>query len=226
MKRQLPDFDGIARPYRVLEYATMGQALERARFRFLPELSRARTILVLGDGDGRFLSRLLEENREVLVTAVDISGEMLRLLKQRCVKHSDRLKVVQTDATVFCSTCLERYDVIVTHFFLDCFTQAEVEELVRRITPRLKPDGRWVLSEFHIPRGAMRLPARVLVRSLYFAFRLLTGLRTTRLPDYASALSAAAFERIDRRLSLGGVLTSELWRADGRGDGETISTSH
>ncbi len=59
----------------------------------------------------------------------------------------------------------------------------------------------------------MRLPATLLVRSLYLAFRLLTGLRTTHLPDYATPLTQAGLTRIAQHHSLAGILTTELWQA-------------
>ncbi|HKO17934.1 MAG TPA: hypothetical protein VJU82_03520, partial [Acidobacteriaceae bacterium] len=55
-------------------------------------------------------------------------------------------------------------------------------------------------------------PARVLIRCLYFGFRLLTGLDTTDLPNHTAALTSADFTRTAQHLSLGGLLTTELWR--------------
>ena len=49
--------DRIARSYRWLEYAAFGVALERARFDFLRCAAEARRVLILGEGDGRFLAR-------------------------------------------------------------------------------------------------------------------------------------------------------------------------
>ena len=67
------NFDRIARPYRWLEYLSLGRALERCRFHFLPRLRDCRRALVLGDGDGRFTAKLLDANPSVQVDAVDIS---------------------------------------------------------------------------------------------------------------------------------------------------------
>jgi hypothetical protein len=51
------------------------------------------------------------------------------------------------------------------------------------------------------------------VRLLYLAFRILTGLRTTKLPDHASALLRCGFTRIAVQRALFGLLTTELWRS-------------
>jgi hypothetical protein len=58
----------------------------------------------------------------------------------------------------------------------------------------------------------MRLPGWFLVRSLYLAFRLLTGLHTTKLPQYSSCLLEAGFTRVEQRLFLAGMLSAELWQ--------------
>jgi hypothetical protein len=58
----------------------------------------------------------------------------------------------------------------------------------------------------------MRLPARIFVRSLYLIFRILTGLRTVRLPDHTTPLTQAGLIRIAHHHSLAGLLTTELWQ--------------
>lgn len=205
-------FDRIARPYRTLEYLTLGQTLERARMHFLTRLSSARNALVLGDGDGRFLARLLAVNPGLRATAIDSSAEMLRLLSERCSPYADRLETLHCDVMQFSPDRGVDYDLVVTHFFLDCFEESQLEALMSRLIPFLAPEAVWLVSDFRIPSGALRLPAKVLIRGLYFAFRILTGLRTTRLPQHDVILSIAGFERIDRKFFLGGVLMTEIWQ--------------
>jgi SAM-dependent methyltransferase len=207
-----PDFDPIARLYRALEYLTLGRALERCRFHFLPHLLTRTHALVLGDGDGRFLARLLLQNATLHADAVDTSAAMLRLLRAQCRSAQSRLQAHQTDALTFAAAePTTPYDLVVTHFFLDCLTQSEVEALAARIAPNLAPDALWLVSEFRIPTGLLQLPAKALVRSLYAAFRILTGLRVTSLPNHQRALARAGLRCIARHRSLGGVLTTELW---------------
>jgi hypothetical protein len=140
---------------------------------------------------------------------------MLRLLRQRSeAATSDvdtRLRIHHSDALTF--PLAARYDLVVTHFFLDCFTQAEVDTLVARVACRLAPGALWLVSDFRIPAGLMRLPARTLIRGLYFAFRVVTGLRTIKLPDHATSLTQSGLIRIAHQHSLAGLLTTELWQA-------------
>jgi ubiquinone/menaquinone biosynthesis C-methylase UbiE len=211
LPKSAANFDAVARPYRWMEYLTLGRSLERCRNHFLYQLSTRRRALVLGDGDGRFLARLLATNSEVHADAVDTSAAMLRLLERRAIAAGaeSRLHIHQADALTF--TPDQSCDLIVTHFFLDCLTQPQLDALALHLARHAAPHALWLISDFRIPTSPMRWPARAIVRSLYLAFRLLTGLRTSALPDHASALTAAGFRRLSHQLSLAGLLTSELW---------------
>jgi len=220
-----PDFDRIARPYRWLEYLSFGPMLERCRFYRLPQLADARRALVLGDGDGRFLARLLQANPHIEVDVVDLSQTMVQLLLGRVAKTGglNRFSIYCVDAREFVDFVFDgtykdvTYDLVVTHFFLDCFTTEELSAMSARIRPHLTPDARWIVSEFAIPSGAVSLPARLVVRTLYTAFGLLTGLKTRRLPDHQAALTGAGFALKDRRKWLKGLLVSELWEVQATG---------
>lgn len=205
-----PSFNLIARPYRWLEYLTLGRTLERCRLFFLPRLLNQKRALVIGDGDGRFLAALMAANPRLHADAMDSSATMLQLLHKRCGTDAARLEIHHTSALTF--TPSGSYDLVVTHFFLDCLTQPDLEALIRRIAPALAPNALWLISDFRIPQGTMRLPARMIVRTLYLSFRILTGLRTTHLPDHATPLAKAGLTRIAHHHSLAGLLTTELWQ--------------
>ena len=183
---------------------------------FLPQLTDRTHALVLGDGDGRFLAALLQQNPTLTSDAVDTSAPMLKLLRLRCERiapnASSRLKVHQADALNYLSAAPPRtYDLVVTHFFLDCLTQNEVDALATNVSARVIPEAVWLISDFRVPPGVMRLPAQLIVRSLYLAFRMTTGLRTRQLPDHSLAVTQAGFTCIAQSLSLFGILTTELW---------------
>jgi len=207
------NFNRIARAYRWMEYASFGHALERCRFALVPRSSSVQHALVLGDGDGRFLQRLLLENTGVQVDAVDASPAMLRLLTERC--GSSRVTAHCADALGFTPPHKE-YDCIATHFFLDCLTSEECAGLAMRLREYLVPGGSWVVSEFRVPRGVLRLPGALLIRAMYAGFRVLTGLRPQQLPLYETALRGAGFDVAEERIFLRGLLVAQAWRREQR----------
>jgi SAM-dependent methyltransferase len=205
------NFDAIAAPYRWLEYLTLGPILQRCRTHFLPLLLDRRRALALGDGDGRFVSRLLLANRYIRVDAVDTSPAMLHLLRRRCQAVTGLRVETHTHSALHHDPHPDT-DLITAHFFFDCLTQPELDILIPRLAGGVRPDCLWLVSDFRIPTGIMRLPARLYIGSLYFAFRVLTGLRTRDLPDHEAPLRRAGLRRTHQRLSLFGLLSTELWR--------------
>lgn len=206
-------FDRVARIYRPMEYLSFGRMLERCRIAHLPALGTARRALVLGDGDGRFTARLLQHNAALHVDAVDASPAMLQLLRSRVARIGAewRLNPICCDARTFTPSRRD-YDLVVAHFFLDCLTAEETAALLRAIRPSLASGARWLVSEFAVPeRGVRAHVARMLITSLYAAFRVLTGLRVRSIPPWRKLLAQSAFAPASARALLGGVLVSELW---------------
>jgi len=210
--RRAPNFNGLARSYRWMERITFGQALWKCRCTFFNEIDTHRSALVLGDGDGRFTARLLEENHLILIDAVDASSAMLLELVRNAGPRASRVRVHHVDARLW-DPGAPRYDLVVSHFFLDCLSTRDVTQLAQKLRPCITPEGVWLISEFATPPGWFGwLVARPLVTALYIAFGLLTGLSVLRLPKHHKALTEAGFTLLERRTSLNGLLTSELWK--------------
>ncbi len=219
-RRDTPDFDSLARVYRWLEYFSFGPMLERCRFHFLPSCANARHALVLGDGDGRFTARLLAANRDVEIDAIDSSAAMLAELQHRA-RHSSpnaemRLRTFHADLRDF-TPDRSGYDLVVSHFFLDCLSDDEAAGVVARIIPHLTPNATWLISEFAIPaKGLHRAAARLIVRFLYFAFDKMTHLRVQKIPDYGRIVALHGLRRQEQVPLLGGLLVTERWQRQDR----------
>lgn len=204
--------DFIARWYRWLEYSSFGSALHRRRCYFLPQLSNARKVLMLGEGDGRFLAEFARQNPDAHVDYVDRSRKMLKLARERT--QQPRVNFCHSDAV--CDPLPnDNYDTIITHFFLDCLSEQDLTLLLQKIAASTTATARWVVSEFREPStGWQRLRARLWIGGLYRAFWIATGLATQRLPDYSRALLDAGFTLESESLASSGLLTSQLWKRE------------
>lgn len=206
-----PDFNPLAHIYQWMELASFGPWLQWCRCTFLGEVTDRRHALIIGDGDGRFTARLLQTNHQIQIDAVDASSAMLDELRRRAGQNAHRVRTWNMDARNW-RPGDSQYDLVVTHFFLDCLTTTEIEALAATISTAVTPSAKWIISEFAVPAGSYgRLVARPLIRSLYWAFGRLTGLKMRALPDYRGALLRSEFEFVAERKRLGGLLTSELW---------------
>ncbi|HZD78117.1 MAG TPA: class I SAM-dependent methyltransferase [Acidobacteriaceae bacterium] len=207
-------FDRLARPYRWMEYFSFGSYLHECRKLRLEEMALCKRALVYGDGDGRFLAELVRRAPEIQATAVDASSKMLHQLARRLPGEA-QVRLVHADALEYAPAGSPGtpFDLVVSHFFLDCFNEAEIASLLAHVNAAVEKSALWVISDFAIP---LRMPGRLMgwwiVHGLYIAFGLLTGLKTRRLPDHARVLRESGWMLEDRRELLWGVLTSERWR--------------
>jgi ubiquinone/menaquinone biosynthesis C-methylase UbiE len=207
--------DRIAPYYETLEHLSFGTWLERSRFVFLKEVKLSRKAIICGGGDGRFLARLLQANSIVEVDFVELSSKMIALAEQRVAamgqQFRERVRFHAADLRVF-QPQTEGYDLIVTNFFLDCFSDSQLADVVARLSSWSLPHVRWIVSDFreaHTPIA--RFWTRSIVRALYAAFRLTTGLRVMRLPNYAAAIARERYVRRREENFLGGLVHSSLW---------------
>lgn len=195
---EVPDFGRLAKLYRWMEWLSFGPFLWRSRCTFLDRMRSQRRALVIGDGDGRFTARLLRENRRIRIDALDASARMVSELERRAKPHQARLHTEVTDARLF-EPAKHNFDLVVTHFFLDCLRTDEVARLAARLRRNVADDAIWVVSEFAEPQGWYgRVVARPLIAALYWAFGQLTGLNIRRLPEYSAALSDAGWSQTNR----------------------------
>jgi ubiquinone/menaquinone biosynthesis C-methylase UbiE len=207
-------FDRLSRAYRWMEYFSFGPYLQQCRNLRIHEMGACRRALVYGDGDGRFLAELVRRAPEIRATAVDASSKMLLRLAQRLPSEA-QVRLLHADALECEPAGLPDapFDLIVSHFFLDCFNEAEIASLLARVNGAVDESALWVVSDFTIPqRKPARLLGTLIVRGLYLAFGLLTGLRTRHLPDHARVMREAGWMLEDRRELLWGLLVSERWR--------------
>jgi ubiquinone/menaquinone biosynthesis C-methylase UbiE len=98
------------------------------------------------------------------------------------------------------------YDLIVSHFFFDCFEEPDLRKLIERVTQAAQPRAQWLVSEFRQPRWAT-----LFLRGLYLFFRAITGLKASSLIDHRPLLTGKGFRLVREETSRFGLLASELW---------------
>ena len=181
-------FDILARPYRFLEQLCFGNLLQNARTHFIPTLSNKKLqILVLGDGDGRFSTELLAQRPLSQIDSLDISPAMLQRATRRIHTHHPDQKnnytPIKADA-LHHPLPKNHYDLIVLNFFLDCFDDSQANTLIQKSIQALTPTGSLIYTDFAIPTTQpQKTIAHILIKTLYTAFHLTTGLKSKRLPN-------------------------------------------
>lgn len=208
-------FDAVAPWYRALETIAFGNALQRARVACLNEIGSPHRALIVGEGNGRFLAALLQRYPLIRVDCVDASERMLDLARRQVQRSSreeiSRVQFVQHDIRSW--TPQDRYDLIVTHFFLDCFKTQHVGLIVAKLGQAATPNAIWLLADFLVPSvGLARGHARAWLAAMYWFFRCVAGIEARRLVDPSPFLRVEGFTLARQHLFRLGMVKSELWR--------------
>lgn len=207
-------FDGLAPYYRIMETLLVGTVLQRCRARFLPQTRHCRRALLLGEGPGRFLVELLTSNARIEVVCVEQSPRMIeeskRALRQSRI-GSSRVQFVQMDALKGLPPG-GPYDLVATHFFLDCFRPEEIERLILVVADNVLEGTIWLNSDFQIPKqGWPRYRAVLLLKLMYSFFRRMTGIPASSITDPHELLLQAGFRLSDEQLDNFGFVHAGLW---------------
>ena len=204
------NFDRVAAPYRWLETIVFGDQLQEARVAFLSKIERPRRALVVGEGNGRFLADFVKVHPGAEIDCVEASARMLEIARRNV--GAARVKFVQADIRAL-ALDKNSYDLIVTHFFLDCFSEKTLPPLIDQLADAATAEAHWLIADFCQPAGGWRRrQARALIRSMYFFFRVAAGIEARQLVDYRPLLRAHGFECTDEMILPNEMIRSELWR--------------
>ena len=174
----------------------MGRSLESLRTCFLghPEVCHARRVLILGEGDGRFLQAALPRMLEAEFTVVESSPRMLEVATERLgADMTDRVRFLCMDARDFHEQG-EIFDGVVMHCFLDLFSGQTLEQHLPRWI-RHVPVGGWAwIGDYVEPKS---LGWRWLqLRLLYGFFRVIVGIEAKHVHEPGPLMQAGGFELV------------------------------
>lgn len=204
-------FDILAPHYRWMEWLSAGEKLQRCRTAFLDAIEPPERVLIFGEGNGRFLAALLQRFPHARVTSVDASQAMIEKARQRLGAAGAAVDFIHADALQW-QPPADTFDLVVTHFFLDCFRPDQLQLLIPKIASAAKPQATWLLADFkEAERGIRRWRSRLILRVMYGFFRLVTRLPAKCLTAPDAMLEACGFERQQRHEYDWGMLHSDRW---------------
>ncbi|MES2596181.1 MAG: class I SAM-dependent methyltransferase [Verrucomicrobiota bacterium] len=210
-------FDILAPFYRSMERFTAGRKLQRARTEFLDVIPVPTRILTVGEGHGPFLLECCRRYPEAWIVCVDASKAMMAQAKEALKQNGlndARVQWVHADLLSW-EPPVASFDLIVTHFFLDCFTHEQMSMLVPRLSKAADRGGSWLMADFQVPaHGWRRLRSKIILAMLYLFFRVATRLSAKSLITPDPLLQAAGWRLQSRAEYEWGLLKSDWWIAD------------
>lgn len=175
-------FDRVAPYYDRLARFVFGRALEQAQVALTGQLPTGGRWLLLGGGTGWLLEQILHRCSPTEVLYIEASQPMLSQAEQRLRGHPHRSIVQFCHGTEASLHSDDRFDVILTPFVLDLFSEEWLDtHLIPRLLDTLRPTGYWLITDF-VPTHVWW--HRLLAKAMLSFFRLTAGVRISRLPDW------------------------------------------
>ena len=222
-----PTFDYVASFYPLLEQTVFGSTLNRARSFFISRVTEGNNILLIGEGNRRFLFEVVKQTSSGSVTVVDSSARMLASAARRLatVDHYSRIEFIHADILEWRSP-VPHYDRVVTHFFLDLFTPACLRWVVEKISRLATEDTLWINVDFTSENLCLR--QKLLMRAQYRFFQVSARIQACRLFDPDPYIRQAGWEIVERKSLDSGWISARLMSRKHRklSQGVTLSCVH
>ncbi len=205
------NFDRLAPHYHWMEALSGGGLLQQARTIWLDELKDCRRILSAGEGHGRFAAACTARFPMAELTCMEASAAMIAVAQTHLGRSGDSVRWHHAELLHWQNE--EKFDALVTCFFLDCFPPEELTAVIANLAIRAAPQAVWLVVDFALPaHGLARWRAQVVHTLMYFFFRRVVALPARRLSAPDHLLRAQGFQLIARRTYNWGLLRADVWQ--------------
>lgn len=196
-------FDRLAPIYNSLGGIVFGKTLKRAQEYFLSSISADDRVLILGGGSGGLLKSLLKQQPNVVIDYIDISEKMIQLARKKTKNPSNVNFIIGTEQNI-----PDRiYQIVITNFYLDLFSNNTLQLVVLKIKTHLQPNAQWLVTDFVGEKGWHK----TMLWIMYRFFRTATGIEARSLPHWEKHIELAGLSEIDAKVFFNGFIKSSRY---------------
>ncbi len=171
------NYDAIASIYDPLARLVYGKAILRSQQYLIQAITDNSKILIVGGGTGWILEELSKLKVENLqITYVELSKKMI---EKSCKRRIGNHKVNFVNQPVQQAT-LEEYDVLLTSYFFDNFSDDTLKPVFQKLHDHLKKGGLWLFADFQIYNNSYW--QKGLLKIMYAFFNVFCKVPVSALP--------------------------------------------
>jgi ubiquinone/menaquinone biosynthesis C-methylase UbiE len=201
------NYDNSAWFYDRLSRVIYGRALISSQVYLLPYIPAGSTILIAGGGTGWILEEIAKIHPSGLkITYIEISTKMMALSQKR---NTGNNKVTFINLPVEDVQFPHQFDVVITPFLFDNFTEQTLQKVFAHIHQNLKPGGIWLNTDFHLTGKWWQ---QFLLRSMILFFRLICRIEATKLPEIEKCFEDKEYTIIDQKSFFGEFILSSVYQ--------------
>jgi ubiquinone/menaquinone biosynthesis C-methylase UbiE len=205
----LNQYDKIARHYDFLSRLVFLKAQVNAQVQQLKHLPKNSTILVVGGGTGWILDEITKVHPNGLhIVYVEASEKMTALSKSR---NFEQNTIEFYNISVQYFTFGLCFDVILTPFLFDNFTDEDSALAFQKLHGFLKNNGLWFFTDFNTD-GKNSWWKRWLLKLTYKFFTTFKIIETNQLVNMAPYFEKHHYKIIDRKLYYGTFIEATVYQ--------------
>jgi ubiquinone/menaquinone biosynthesis C-methylase UbiE len=198
--------------YDTLSRGVYGKALIRAQVYLLGYVPADSNILIAGGGTGRILDELSKIRYSGLkITYAEVAPKMMALSKKRNTGGNE---------VIFINDAIENvslpagFDIVLTPFLFDNFTEQTTQKVFNHINNLLKPAGLWLNCDFQLSGKWWQ---RFLLKSMFLFFRATCNIEASKLPDIEKQFREHDYQIIAQQTFFGDFISSKVYGAGRHG---------
>jgi len=193
--------------YDSLARLVYGKALVNAQVYLLKHIPSNSKVLIVGGGTGWILDELARIHPSGLqVTYVEIAPNMMALSKKRNVGNNQ---------VTFINDAIENvdlpadFDIALTPFLLDNFTEESLNNVFSSIAVLLKSNALWLNTSFQLTGKWWQ---RVLLKTMFILFKLTCGIEASKLPGIDKCFEDNGFTLVDQQRFFGEFIGARVYQ--------------
>jgi len=189
------NFDHITPYYDFLASLVFFGSIKNSQVECLRAVPPRGNVLIIGGGTGWIIPYIFENGHAKKLYYVEASKKMLEKAKGKCpVVLQRKIEFILGDETTIPD---QKYDAIITNFFLDCFKEERLRRVMSILYYYLKPGGYWYITDFKIGQAwYRRLWQKPLLELMSWFFKQITRLESRYLIDFEFLFREFEMDRI------------------------------
>jgi ubiquinone/menaquinone biosynthesis C-methylase UbiE len=193
--------------YDKLSRIIYGKALIRAQVYLLPSIPSKSKILLIGGGTGWILEEIAKiHSSSLAITYVEVAANMMEISLKRNAGDNE---VVFINDVIENVALQDDFDVVITPFLFDNFTEENLQKIFEHIDKSLKTGGIWLNTDFRLTG---RWWQKVLLKSMLLFFRLVCRIEAKQLPGIESCFEKNDYKIIQQKSFFEGFILSTAYQ--------------
>jgi ubiquinone/menaquinone biosynthesis C-methylase UbiE len=203
------NYDNSAWFYDRLSRVVYGRALIRSQVYLLQYIPANANILIAGGGTGWILEEIAKVHPSGLaITYVEISAKMMALSRKRKTGDNEIIYINEPVENLAGETL---YDVVITPFLFDNFTEQTLQKVFTHIHSKLRPGGLWLNTDFRLTGEWWQ---SFLLRSMILFFRIICHIEAKKLPQIELCFEQHQYKVIDQKAYFREFILSTVYRKE------------